>query len=277
MTNATPTTLVSLFHTEDLAQQTLAELRSAGIPASAITTLSNADGAGSATQSSLQNFELPESDMRMLADGIRDGGSVIVVSADDETADEVEAIFRKYHSHKVDEQVLEDGSAAHTGASLRDDALMAAPLAGDRSGMDRSVNDRSGAAFRGETTIPVVEEQLVVGKRAVQAGGVRVVSHVVETPVTETVKLREEHARVERRPVDRAATEADFRAPEDIIEVLETSEQAVVEKTARVVEEVVIGKEASQRTEKVTDTVRKTEVEVEQLAGETLDRKKKRS
>jgi uncharacterized protein (TIGR02271 family) len=114
---------------------------------------------------------------------------------------------------------------------------------------------------------PVVQESLEVGKREVQTGGVRVYSRVTETPVSESVNLREEHASIERRPVDRPATAADLK--EGFVEIKETAEHAVVAKTARVVEEVVVGKEASSRTETVNDTVRGTDVEVERTAPTT--------
>jgi stress response protein YsnF len=50
---------------------------------------------------------------------------------------------------------------------------------------------------------------------------------------------------------------------ERTIEMEERGEEAVVSKEARVVEEVVVRKDANQRTETVSDTVRKTEVEVD--------------
>jgi uncharacterized protein (TIGR02271 family) len=116
--------------------------------------------------------------------------------------------------------------------------------------------------------VNLVEESLAVGKRAVGRGGVRVFSRVVEVPVEETVRLREEHAEVQRRVVDRPATEADFAAfKEGTIEVRSTAEEAVVAKSARVVGEVEIGKQVTEREEVVRDTVRKTEVDVEQLDG----------
>ncbi len=122
--------------------------------------------------------------------------------------------------------------------------------------------------------IPVIQEELKVGKREVQRGGVRVFQHVTEQPVDESVQLREEHVHVERRPVDQPATQADMAAfKEGTIELRETAEEAVVNKSARVVEEVVVGKEVSERAEKISDTVRRTEVEVEQLgAGENAIR-----
>jgi uncharacterized protein (TIGR02271 family) len=121
---------------------------------------------------------------------------------------------------------------------------------------------------KGQVAIPVVKEELRVGKQAVEGGGVHVESHLVEQPVQQDVSLREEHVRVERRPVDRPATPADFTGfREGSFDVIERSERAVVEKNARVVEEVVIGKEATQRTERITDKLRHTEVAVRDLGG----------
>jgi uncharacterized protein (TIGR02271 family) len=112
----------------------------------------------------------------------------------------------------------------------------------------------------------VVKEELAVGKREVTTGGVRVYSRLTDTPVTESVNLREEHASIERRAVDRPATEADFK--EGFVEIRESAEEAVVAKTSRVTEEVVIGKESSNRTETVNDTVRGTDVQVERVAAD---------
>jgi uncharacterized protein (TIGR02271 family) len=120
----------------------------------------------------------------------------------------------------------------------------------------------------GETHIPVVEEELQVGKREVQRGGIRIYQHVVETPVHESVQLREEHVRVERHSVDHPATEADLAAfKENEIELRENVEEPVVAKTAHVVEEVVVGKDVSERMEDINDTVRHTDVEIEQLGA----------
>jgi hypothetical protein len=49
--------------------------------------------------------------------------------------------------------------------------------------------------------------------------------------------------------------------------VRETAEEPVIAKTARVVEEVIVGKESSVRTETVNDTVHGTDVEIERVAG----------
>jgi len=121
----------------------------------------------------------------------------------------------------------------------------------------------------GAQKIPVVQEELQVGKRQVNRGGVRVVSRVTERPVEEKVSLREERVHVERRPTDRPLTPADAAAfRERTIEATETAEEAVVAKNARVVEEVVVSKDATQRTETVRDTVRRTDVDVQRTEGD---------
>jgi uncharacterized protein (TIGR02271 family) len=167
-----------------------------------------------------------------------------------------------------------------SSGSLQSDSLQGASLKGgaqDSIGLQGSSQrdtTLSGSMQRDTGTsqaIPVVQEELKVGKREVQRGGVRIFSHVVETPVNETIGLREEHVNVERRTVDQPISTADTTAFKDqTIELRETAEEAVVEKSARVVEEVVVGKEVTQRQQQVSDTVRHTEVEVEQLgAGST--------
>jgi uncharacterized protein (TIGR02271 family) len=127
---------------------------------------------------------------------------------------------------------------------------------------------QAGTQANGGEAIPIVEEQLRVGKREVRRGGVRVRSHNYEKPVEANVQLHEERGIVERRTVDRAATDDDVAFGEVSFEVQDTAEEAVVAKEARVVEEVVVGKEASDRTETISDSVRRTDVDVEDLTDQ---------
>jgi len=130
---------------------------------------------------------------------------------------------------------------------------------------------REHSTEQGEITIPVIEEEIRVGKRETESGGVRVNTRVEETPVNEQVTLRDENVTVERRrvdqPVDASTTTDAFR--EGTFEVREHHEEAVVSKDARVVEEIVINKDVEQRTETIQDTVRRTDVDVEQIQGQT--------
>lgn len=90
----------------------------------------------------------------------------------------------------------------------------------------------------------------------------------------ETVSLREEHVNVERRAVDEPVATQDLNSDllrDRTVEMRATSEEAVVAKEARVTEEVVIQKTASEHSEEIDDTVRSTRVEVDENGG-TPDR-----
>jgi uncharacterized protein (TIGR02271 family) len=116
---------------------------------------------------------------------------------------------------------------------------------------------------RSEDTIPVVEERLRVGKRDVNLGRVRVRSYIVEEPVSEEVRLREDRVEIERRPVDRALGAGESAFEDRTIEAEEHAEEAIVSKEARVTEEIGLRRDSRERAETVSDSVRRTEVEVE--------------
>lgn len=148
----------------------------------------------------------------------------------------------------------------------------------DERGMQHNQQNFTGTtenrtATEGNMSIPVIEEQLQVGKQQVESGGARIRSRIIERPVEETVRLREEHIVVNRHPVNREVSEADLRNfKEGEFELTERSEQAVVGKQARVVEEVEIGKNVTEREETVRDTVRRTDVEVQETDTDVTDR-----
>ncbi len=124
------------------------------------------------------------------------------------------------------------------------------------------------------TAIPIIEENLQVGKRVVETGGVRLRSRIIERPVEEHLRLRAEHVHVERIPVDRPVTEADLASlKEGTIEAIEHAEVPVVAKEARIVEEVRLEKDVEVREEIVRDTVRSTDVDVEQLRTDDASRR----
>jgi uncharacterized protein (TIGR02271 family) len=118
-----------------------------------------------------------------------------------------------------------------------------------------------------ELSIPVMEEELTATVRQQEAGAVRIEKDVVTEEQTLEVPVTEERIRVERRVVDRPATAADAGAFEEtVIDVPLRSETVDVQKDARVTGEVVVGKEAVQRTERISDTVRREEVYVDEDA-----------
>jgi len=117
--------------------------------------------------------------------------------------------------------------------------------------------------------VPLIDEELEVGTRPVDAGGMRVASHIVAEPVDRELLLREETVKVERHAVDRllTATEAEERFRDATLEMRATTEIPLVDKRAHVVEEVLLRKDVNERQQRIKDTVRRTEAEVTKLNG----------
>jgi uncharacterized protein (TIGR02271 family) len=200
-----------------------------------------------------EEIGLPAEDIRHYAEGVRRGGLLVTVETDESHADRAARILAEHGAVDIEERATQWQQPGTT------------PPATART-------DTAGEPMRGaeEAKIPVVEEELKVGKRAVKHGGVRVYTHVTERPVDEDVTLREEHVQVERHPVDRPMSEADKAAfKEGSMEFTEMAEEAVASKEARVVEEVTVSKGVTEHTETIHDTLRRTEVEVEEFGKGT--------
>jgi uncharacterized protein (TIGR02271 family) len=124
----------------------------------------------------------------------------------------------------------------------------------------------------GEERIPLVEEELRIGKREVVRGRARVRTYMTEVPVQEDVELLFEETSVERRPVNRRLSDEEVAAggllQERVIEITEMREEAVVTKEAFVREELVVRKNVNRRVEQISETVKRTEVEMEQFRPE---------
>ncbi len=203
---------------------------------------------------SLKSSMLPEEDRYAYAEGMRRGAVLLNVKVDDSQIDRASDVMEHAGAMDLDSQEAEWRKSGWTGY----DAAAHGALRGTATGTAPT------AAAGQNETIQVVEERLVVGKRAVEGGRVRVRSYVVETAVEENVTLHQERVTVDRHPVDRVATPADLAAfQERTIEARATNEEAVVGKDVRIVEEIGVRKEAADRVETVRDTVRKTQVEVE--------------
>ena len=187
----------------------------------------------------LTNLGVPEEQAHYYAEGVRRGGILVTVAAEsDAQAERAVHIMKRHGAADIDERATEWKRQGWQGRF---------------------------EAAETERTIPVTEEELVVGKRTQAQGEVRVQSRVREEPVRKTVELGEEHVDISRRPVDRPANETSFQ--EELIEMRETAEEPVVEKRARVVEEVKVGKKRSRKKQAVQDTVRKTEVDVQRTGA----------
>ena len=284
------TSVSALFDSQADAQRAVDRLVAAGIPESHIRQV--AGGAGTTTAASqtwdedrkgfwdsLSDFFFPDEDRYTYAEGLSRGGCLVTVSGvsggEYETALD---ILDEEGSVNLDERAeswRSEGWGSYEASSYASSSTASAygARAGvtgdldspyvdeDRMGADASV--RQGRDLRDDETIPVVEERLRVGKRETGHGRVRVRAYTVEEPVNESVDLREERVEIERRPVDREVTSADAAFQDRTIEAEEYREEAVVQKEARVVEEIGLRKTSETHREDISDTVRRTEVEIE--------------
>jgi len=186
----------------------------------------------------LVHLGVPEEEAHYYAEGVRRGGTLITVNAStDEMATCAAMVMRNHGAADIEQHAAQ----------------------WKEQGWDGKLTPENE-----QQVLPVTEEELVVGKRQVSQGGVRVYSQVSEIPVQENVQLREEHVQVERRPVDRPVEANDEVFQERSIELTEMAEEPVVSKRSRVTEEVRVGKQATQREQTISDKVRKTDVGVEQ-------------
>jgi len=258
--------LVALFHDAAQAREAVQELRNAGLPREAVSvTFSDLEGIAQNqdTQkhggivgnvgrlvSTLTGFGASSEEATRYHEDVQAGGILVTANTPDNLVDQANAILTRYGAIDFDaDTVIGQTEQAQT---------------------EQATTQNRGLGTEGEQRFDVVEEQLQVGKQQVQTGGVRIFKTVSEQPVQEQVTVREEHVKVDRRPVDRPANQVtgdDFQ--EQQLEVTTTAERPVVEKTARVVEEVVVNKDVEERQQTVQDTVRRTDVHVEQTPGQT--------
>ena len=287
--------IVAVYDTVAHANAARDKLVQAGVSASAIqvvdqssstsTTTSSTNVADEGIWGSIKSLFAPDDELHGYAEGVRRGHAVLTVNPSGQSdRSHIIDVLESTDPIDFDAKLEEWRQAGYTGSSTAVGA--AAGMAGAidaRSptltgttatsattattglpGVSAARTGVAGAALNDSDTIKVMEERLRVGKREVARGAVRVRSYVVERPVEEQVTLHDERVTLERHPVDRAVTAADEASfKERTIEVRATGEEAVVAKDVRVVEEIGIRKDASDRVETVRDTVRRTEVEVD--------------
>jgi uncharacterized protein (TIGR02271 family) len=116
--------------------------------------------------------------------------------------------------------------------------------------------------------IPVIHEEVEVGKRKVETGGVRIHKSAREEEQMVDVPLVEEHVEVERVRVDKTVDgPVAVRHVGDTIIVPVVEEVLVVQKQLRLVEELHIRKTRTEKHAPQTVVLRKEEATVERLEG----------
>jgi uncharacterized protein (TIGR02271 family) len=251
--------IVAVYDTEAHAAAAVRDLEAAHVPPEAISrhagtgSMSGSAGSGANAAggqgfwSSLFGGE-PDHDTAVYDRSLESGSSVVTVRVPDEHVDGVTRILERHQPIDIDERAASLG----LGASRTPVAAANTQSSGETA-----------LGTGGEEVIALSEEQLTVGKRLINRGTTHIRRFVVETPVEENVTLRSERVSIDRRPASAGARVDDADFTDRTIEVAETDEEAVIGKTTRVKEEVVVRKEAADRVETVRDTVRRHDVEIE--------------
>jgi len=258
--------VIGLFENEGIAERVVDDLVSSGFDRSSITRFR---GDHDDLEGELEREGVPTNEASYYVNGLSEGGALVSVRAEEADTNRAVEIMNRYAN--TDDEARGDESAydaaAEPATGLAADRYETAGVASAERGV--SENRTTASTTDDETRLEVVEESLRVGKREVERGGVRVRRVVTETPVTEQVTLRDETVHVDRRAVDRPLTgNADDLFTEQTFEFTEIDEEAVVAKEARVVEEVVIDKDVVEHTQTVQDTVRRTDVEIEEISAD---------
>ncbi len=263
----TTETIVAVYDTHAHAELAAADLLQAGVPQSAIDVhAKSATGMATATMDAPREEGFwsslfggaPDHDTAVYDRSVDSGSTVLTVKTPETHITKVMEILESHKPIDIDERAASYGMASVPAVAPQRMAAPAMPVA-------------AATAMRTDTvvtngTMQLSEESIAIGKRVVNRGGTRIRRFVVETPVEESVNLHSERVVLERHPVTDSRPVSDSFS-DKTIEMTETAEEAVVSKTAHVYEEVGLRKEAADRVETIRDTVRKEEVEIEQIPG----------
>jgi uncharacterized protein (TIGR02271 family) len=250
--------VTAMFDTRQAAERAIDALAQAGIDRAATslaqgseTEIQDANQSQHSFWDELRDLFLPDEDQEVYAEGLKRGGYLVSVRVRDAEQGTAVDILEDEGSVDLDERQASWRSSGWSGSQGLSPNRR--PLA---SGTEASESSS-------EEVVPLAEERLRVGKRDVEHGRVKVRSYIIEEPVSENVTLRQERVSLERRPVEEPTVSGSDPFKERTVEITEHAEEAVVSKDARIREELVLRKDADQRTETISDTVRRTEVEVE--------------
>ena len=260
-------TIVAVFDTAAHAEAAIADLVAHGIPSTSIEhyaqtgettgattgTISGMAGTDTQPHKGLWAWLTGDSETSttqhtaLYDQSIQSGGTVVTVISDGVNIDKIYSVLETHNPVDLDERHSQYAASGAYGATT---GMATAPVAATGTGTGT------------EEVLSLSEESLQVGKREVDRGTTRVRRYVVERPVEEQIRLRNETVSIFRRPVTAGAAVGTDAFTDRVITMNETDEEAVIAKSAHVVEEVVVQKAVEERVETVRDTLRREEVEI---------------
>jgi stress response protein YsnF len=191
-------------------------------------------------------------------------------------SDSIESFFRGIFGDGTQEAenytaAGKDGAIVTVMAKTSEDAYLVSQLLDNYGAVEVNEQNGSNSQYKesGEhstESLPIIEEDVHVGKEVVDNGSMRIRSRIIERPIEKTLRLKSETIHINRNPVNRPATQEELENFEEgTIEVTAHKEVPVVNKETRVVEEISIEKTTEEREEIIRDSVRETQVDTEEL------------
>ncbi|HEY2532254.1 MAG TPA: YsnF/AvaK domain-containing protein [Xanthobacteraceae bacterium] len=191
---------------------------------------------------------------------IEHGGVVVSARVLDSEAAHAIAILDLHRPVDVHDRAVTSGIAPAAHVEAVEKKLDAVPLA-----PKQEVALPAAVAAAHDDVLRLAEEQLQVGKQLVESGRTRVRRFVTERPVSANVTLHEEHAEVLRRAISDPKYVGPIDWADKEIEVVETAEHALANKTARIVEEVSLKRIGADHVETISDKIRRQQVAIERV------------
>lgn len=238
-------TVIGLFDDRNEAMQAYSALLEEGYARADLDILTNDDQDDVPKLANMrQNIKSPDVDVYL--EGVRQGGTIITANVSDSAAGRAAGTMSAFNMVNISQRAQEL-QKFNSNLTLSDPT-------------------------QDENVFEVIEEELQVGKEQIERGRMRIYSVVTEREVQANVGLRDETIRVQRRPVSRSVALSPDLFKERSFEMVEIDEIAKVGKTARVVEEVSLGKEVVEKIETIKETLRRQDVQIEEVpAMRTFD------
>jgi stress response protein YsnF len=264
-------TIVAVFDTPEHARAAVEALKTGGFHEDDISIFDSSrlsGGAGTAATGlkeaglwhRLFGSDIYKHEATVYGQTLEEGGTVLSMRVLDSEVAHATGILDLHRPIDVHDRAATSGVAAPAYVETAAKTIAAAPLS-----VAQTVAVTPKVAETHSDVLRLAEEQLQVGKEMMETGRTRVRRFTTEREVAEDVTLHEEHAEVLRRAIGDTANLTSIDWADSEIEMVETAEHALVNKTARVVEEIGLKKVGTDHIETVHEKLRRQQAEVVQL------------
>ena len=264
-------TLVAVYDTLAHADAAVKALKAAGFAESDISVFDEARlKAGKSTLAPgvkepglwqrLFGADVYEHEANIYGQTVQEGGALISVRVPTDEVAHARAVLDIHRPADVHDRAVTVGVAPAARVETIEKKIEAVPLAAVQK---VAVSSKLAAAQ--PEVLRLAEEQLEVGKRMVETGRTRVRRFITERDVAQDISLHDEHAEVIRKAISDPKYVGEIDWADGTIEVVETAEHALANKTARIVEEVGLRKIGADHIETIREKLRRQQVEIERL------------